>query len=187
MHGALVVAVSLAGEQAGATWAGRAATIKSPLDIRGLIGRADECVLSIVSLETRLENLTASAFWASARNLSYQVACAKTSDTVAAFALGLTALSEARTDVEAATDFLLNSGVVDAMVSNLGVLPFLTDAGGLKLEAIWGPAAFMGIEHEQNSGAITCNGALHLLHASYTPVKQLLYLTEKILGDACFK
>lgn len=185
VHGALVVALSVAGEQAEGPWARRPVTIKSPVDVRALIGRTDECALSIVSSESRLENLRASSFWVQARSLSHQVACAKTSQTVTGFALGLKALFESQSEIGAATEFLLNSGLVDVIVSNLGVLPFPNEIGDLRLEAMWGPAVFMGMEEEQSIGAITCGGALHLVHASYTPIKQLLGCMQKILVEAC--
>jgi hypothetical protein len=43
----------------------------------------------------------------------------------------------------------------------------------------------MGLEGEQNVGVATTNGALRLLHASYTLIPQLLENTELILRAAC--
>jgi hypothetical protein len=60
------------------------------------------------------------------------------------------------------------------MVSNLGVLPFETNVGRFKLESLWGPSVFVGIEGEQMIGVATLNGAVHLLHTSYTPIPKLL-------------
>jgi hypothetical protein len=37
----------------------------------------------------------------------------------------------------------------------------------------------MGIEQEQSVGAIICGGALRLIHASYTSVRELLTLKRK--------
>jgi hypothetical protein len=59
------------------------------------------------------------------------------------------------------------------MISNLGILPFEADFGGLRLEAFWGPSVFVGIEGEQMIGAATVRGAIHLLHSSYTPIASL--------------
>jgi hypothetical protein len=67
------------------------------------------------------------------------------------------------------------------MVSNLGVLPFETTFGMFKLEALWGPSVFVGIEGEQMIGATTLNGALHLLHSSYTPITKLLNKMQDVL------
>src|SRR5260370_8393134 len=70
------------------------------------------------------------------------------------------------------------------MVSNLGVLPFEADFGDLRLEALWGPSVFVGIEGEQMIGAATVRGAIHLLHSSYTPIASLLETTEQVLRVA---
>ena len=45
---------------------------------------------------------------------------------------------------------------------------------GFKLESLWGPSVFVGMEGEQMIGAATLNGAIHLLHTSYTPIPKLL-------------
>jgi hypothetical protein len=60
-----------------------------------------------------------------------------------------------------------------------------SEFGSLKLEAVWGPTALQGLEGEQNVGVATTNGALRLLHASYTLIPQLLENTELILRAAC--
>jgi hypothetical protein len=67
------------------------------------------------------------------------------------------------------------------MVSNLGVLPFETSFGRFKLESLWGPSVFVGIEGEQMIGAATLNGAIHLSHTSYTPIPNLLQTIETTL------
>jgi hypothetical protein len=69
------------------------------------------------------------------------------------------------------------------MVSNLGVVPFETSFGCFKLESLWGPSVFIGIEGEQMIGAATLNGAIHLLHSSYTPIPKLLQTMETALED----
>jgi hypothetical protein len=68
---------------------------------------------------------------------------------------------------------------------NLGQIPYEFEFGKLKLEAIWGPTALQGLEGEQNVGVATTNGALRLLHASYTLIPHLLENAELILRAAC--
>jgi hypothetical protein len=55
----------------------------------------------------------------------------------------------------------------------------------LNLEAVWGPTALQGLDSEQNVGIATTNGAIRLLHASYSLIPQLLENTELILRKAC--
>jgi hypothetical protein len=69
----------------------------------------------------------------------------------------------------------------EGMVSNLGVLPFGTSFGAFKLESLWGPSVLVGIEGEQMIGVATLNGAMHLLHTSYTPIPKLLQTMESAL------
>jgi hypothetical protein len=66
--------------------------------------------------------------------------------------------------------FELQVGACEMMVSNLGALPFEAEFGELRLEALWGPSVFVGIEGEQMIGAATVHGAIRLLHGSYTPI-----------------
>jgi hypothetical protein len=67
------------------------------------------------------------------------------------------------------------------MVSNLGVLPFETSFGGFKLESLWGPSVLLGLDGWQMIGAATLNGAIHLTHASDTPMPKLLETIEATL------
>jgi len=73
------------------------------------------------------------------------------------------------------------------MVSNLGVIPFDTEIGSLRLEAIWGPVLLGGLEGEYNVGVATTNGSLSLIVASYLPAAFLLEQAESILTQACVK
>jgi hypothetical protein len=45
--------------------------------------------------------------------------------------------------------------------------------------------ALQGLEGEQNVGVATTNGAIRLLHASYSLITHLLENTELILRTAC--
>jgi len=56
-----------------------------------------------------------------------------------------------------------------------------TSFGGFKLESLWGPSVFVGIEGEQMIGAATLNGGIHLLHTSYIPILKLLQTMEATL------
>ena len=77
--------------------------------------------------------------------------------------------------------FELQACACEDMMSNLGVLLLETSFGGFKLESLWGPSVFVGIEGEQMIGAVTLNRAIHLLHTSYTPIPKLLQTMEVTL------
>ena len=80
-----------------------------------------------------------------------------------------------------ASEILKHAFVAQTMISNLGQLPFDSTFGRLELEALWGPAALRGVDGEQTLGAITVNGALHLVHTSYVPIEGLLQGIEEAL------
>jgi hypothetical protein len=87
--------------------------------------------------------------------------------------------------VETAAQIAAGAFARDLMVSNLGQMPYESQFGKLKLEAIWGPTALQGLDGEQNVGIATTNGAIRLLHASYSLIPYLLENTELILRAAC--
>jgi hypothetical protein len=86
-------------------------------------------------------------------------------------------------DVETAAQIAAGAFARDLMVSNLEPMPYESEFG--KLEAVWGPAALQGLDGEQNVGIATTNGAIRLLHASYSLIPHLLENTELILRAAC--
>jgi hypothetical protein len=86
-------------------------------------------------------------------------------------------------DVEKAAQIAARAFARHLMVSNLGQMPYESEFGKLKLEAVWGPTALRGFE--QNVGIATTNGAIRLLHASYFLIPNLLENTELILRAAC--
>jgi hypothetical protein len=88
-------------------------------------------------------------------------------------------------DVETAAQISAVAFARDLMVSNLGQMPYESEFGNFTLEAVWGPTALQGLDGEQNVGIATTNGAIRLLHASYTLIPDLLENTELILRAAC--
>jgi hypothetical protein len=88
-------------------------------------------------------------------------------------------------DVETVAQIAVVAHARDLMASKLGQMPYESEFGELKLEAIWGPTALQGLDGEQNVGVATTNGAIRLLHTSYSLLFYLLENTESILREAC--
>jgi hypothetical protein len=88
-------------------------------------------------------------------------------------------------DVETAAQLAAGAFARELMVSNLGQIPYESEFGKLKLEAVWGPTALQGLDGEQNVGIATTKGAIRLLHASYSLIPRLLETTELVLRAAC--
>lgn len=60
------------------------------------------------------------------------------------------------------------------LVSNLGQVPYSSSIGELTIEALWPPVVLRGHDAEQNIGVSTINGALHLVHSSWSPLPGFL-------------
>jgi hypothetical protein len=113
--------------------------------------------------------------------VKHELAPVRTAEGLSTVFSGFRQLMSTSPDVAQVAAFELQVCACEGMVSNLGILPFETSFGVFKLESLWGPAVFVGIEGEQMIGAATLNGAIHLLHASYTPIPKLLQMMGSTL------
>ncbi|KAF1028094.1 MAG: hypothetical protein GAK37_02287 [Pseudomonas sp.] len=181
VHGALVVALTLAGAEREASWNAQSVRVKSPINIRELIGLKDECMLSVFSADTCLELNPHDDFWQAARRISAEVGARRNVEAFTGFSTPIKLFFDSLPPVGAATELLMGRGPMKLLVSNLGVLPFEPGQGGLHLVSMWGPSTFMGIQGEQNVGVITVNGELHMTHSSYSPIHGLLEGARKHL------
>ncbi|HEY3615886.1 MAG TPA: hypothetical protein VGK96_03675, partial [Candidatus Sulfotelmatobacter sp.] len=125
------------------------------------------------------------ALWELARFAKKQISPAETFQSLSTSTRGLEAIMNKDMDVETAAQLAAGSFARELMVSNLGQMPYKSEFGKLKLEAVWGPTALQGLDGEQNVGVATTNGAIRLLHASYSLIPALLENTELILRTAC--
>ena len=126
-----------------------------------------------------------SGFWEMARFAKQKISPSQTFQSLSTSLHRLEAIMTKDMDVETAAQIAAGAFARDLMVSNLGQMPYESEFGKLKLEAIWGPTALQGLEGEQNVGVATTNGAIRLLHASYSLIPHLLENTESILRAAC--
>jgi hypothetical protein len=125
------------------------------------------------------------AFWELARFAKKEISPSQTFQSLSTSLHGLEAIMTNDMDVETAALIAAGAFARKLMVSNLGQMPYESEFGNLKLEAVWGPTALQGLDGEQNVGIATTNGAIRLLHASYSLIPHLLENTELILRKAC--
>jgi hypothetical protein len=125
------------------------------------------------------------ALWELARFAKKELSPSQTFQSLSTSLHGLEAIMSNDMDVETAAQIAAGAFARDVMVSNLGQMPYESEVGKLKLEAVWGPTALQGLDGEQNVGIATTNGAIRLLHASYSLIPYLLEHTELILRAAC--
>jgi hypothetical protein len=125
------------------------------------------------------------ALWELARFAKKQISPSETFQSLSTSTRGLEAIMHKDMDVETAAQLAAGAFARELMVSNLGQIPYESEFGKLKLEAVWGPTALQGLDGEQNVGIATTNGTIRLLHASYSLIPDLLENAELILRAAC--
>jgi hypothetical protein len=181
VHGALVAAFTFAGRQLSSDWLTHPVRVVSPVNNRKLLGLEDQCALSIIFPTGAYAPDSTENLWNVARAVKDELTPVRTAQGLSTVFSGFRQLMSTSPNVAQIAAFELQVCACEGMVSNLGILPFETSFGGFKLESLWGPSVFVGIEGEQMIGAATANGAIHLLHTSYTPIPKLLQTMEATL------
>jgi hypothetical protein len=160
--------------------------VMSPVNVRAHLGAGGACGLYLGGAgKVTFQPGDSKAFWELARFAKKEISPSQTFQSLSTSLHRLEAIMTKDMDVETAAQVAAGAFARDLMVSNLGQMPYESEFGKLKLEAVWGPTALQGLEGEQNVGVATTNGAIRLLHASYSHMPYLLENTESILGAAC--
>jgi hypothetical protein len=189
VHGALCAALIIAGREVWAAWQEIPVRVLSPFDARDIVGAGESCVdcsgSVIVSFDATVGN-----FWDLARLTRNRIVAAKNREPLAAATFGLRQALGSGMEVASAMRLALHGFGHEALLTNLGVLPFPSDFGTLKLEALWGPMvlAGVGIEGSQTISVTGFNGALHLVHSARstpTPPEGLLEAMRDAMEQAC--
>jgi hypothetical protein len=185
VQGALCAALVLAGRKTSSTWRKKSVRVMSPINVRAPLGAGEACGLYLVGGMIPFQPSDSRTFWELARFAKKELSPSQTFQSLSTSLHGLEAIMTKDVDVETAAQIAAVAFARDIMVSNLGQMPYESEFGKLKLEAVWGPTALQGLDGEQNVGIATTNGAIRLLHASYSLIPYLLENTELILRAAC--
>ena len=185
VQGALCAALVLAGRKTSSTWRNQSVRVISPINVRAPLGAGEACGLYLVGGMVPFQSGDSRVFWELARFAKKELSPSQTFQSLSTSLHGLEAIMTQDVDVETAAQIAAVAFARDLMVSNLGQMPYESEFGKLKLEAVWGPTALQGLDGEQNVGIATTNGAIRLLHASYSLIPYLLENTELILRAAC--
>jgi hypothetical protein len=185
VQGTLCAALVLAGRRTSSKWRERSVRVMSPINVRAPLGAGESCGLYLVGGMIPFQPSDSRAFWELARFARQELSPSQTFESLSTSLNGLEAIMTKDMDVETAAQIAAVAFARDLMVSNLGQMPYESEFGKLKLEAVWGPTALQGLDGEQNVGIATTNGAIRLLHASYSLIPRLLENTELILRAAC--
>jgi NRPS condensation-like uncharacterized protein len=184
VQGALCAALVLAGRKTSSTWRKQSVRVMSPVNARAHLGAGEACGLYLGGGMVPFQPGDSRAFWDLARFAKKELSPSQTFQSLSASLRGLDGIMTKDMNVETAAQIAAVAFARDLMVSNLGQMPYESEFGKLKLEAVWGPTALQGLDGEQNVGIATTNGAIRLLHASYSLIPHLLENTESILRVA---
>ena len=186
VQGALCAALVLAGRKTSSTWRKQSVRVTSPVNARAHLGAGEACGLYLGGAGmVTFQPGDSRAFWELARFAKKEISPSQTFQSLSTSLHRLRAIMTKDMDIETAAQIAAGAFARDLMVSNLGQMPYESEFGELKLEAVWGPTALQGLDGEQNVGIATTNGAIRLLHASYSLIPHLLENTELILRAAC--
>jgi NRPS condensation-like uncharacterized protein len=185
VQGALCAALVLAGRKTSDIWRKQTVRVISPINVRAPLGAGEACGLYLVGGVVPFQHGDSMTLWELARFAKKEISRSQTFQSLSMSLHGLEAIMTKDMDVETAAQIAAVAFARDLMVSNLGQMPYKSEFGKFKLEAIWGPTALQGLDGEQNVGIATTNGVIRLLHASYSLIPDLLENTEWILKAAC--
>lgn len=183
VHGALCSGLALTFSQLLERPAGEPIRIWSPMDVRRLLGLGDDCTLLALSMIVRTEPRGLPGFWDVARGIASRLAASRTTAYLAA-ALGFLSHSIGSLEVAEAAQLMACRFPFDFVVTNLGLLPYETRFGHLKLDALWGPAVLSGFENEHVFGVTGTDAGLSLTYSSHTPIDSLLERLQRNLAAA---
>ncbi len=186
VHGALIAALAFAGRKLRPEWRAHPTRVISPVNNRERLGLDDQCQLAIVFPTGAYVPKSESHLWEVAREVKNDLAPIRTQSGLSTVYSGFRQLMGTSPGVDEIAAFELQICGCEGMISNLGVLPFETRFGEFEMDALWGPAVFVGIEGEQMIGVTTVNGAIHLVHTSYTPIANLLSEMQEALQAMAF-
>jgi hypothetical protein len=185
VHGALSSAAALAYWQNKPELKEESIRICSPIDTRKLLGLGEDCAVLISAKVLAIEPHASIAFWDIARQAMAGLTGAQTLKDIIASRHALHRIVKNGIDVPTAAAVCAHAFAHEIRLSNLGNLPYGTEFGELKLQALWGPSVSARFEGALNIGVATTNGALCLLETRVGSSASLLETAEQILLAAC--
>lgn len=184
VHGALLSAIILAGRRLSKAWCDATIRAVSPVNLRPTLGITDDCVVSIVFPIGGYAPGIATGLWDLARDIRQDLMPMKTREAIVESFGAFQHIFDTSPSVEELAAIELQACACEMMLSNLGEAPLSDAYGAVRVEALWGPSVFVGIEGEQMIGVATVGGRIHLLHTSFTPIPGLLEAAENLLREA---
>jgi NRPS condensation-like uncharacterized protein len=185
VHGALSSAVALAYWQTSPESREKPIRICSPIDSRKLLGLGEACAALISARVVAIEPHASTVFWDIARHSMVGLARSQTLKGIFASRNAFHRTIKVGIDVPTAAAICAHAFAHEIRLTNLGKLPYATEFGELKLQAVWGPSVSARFEDALTIGVATTNGALCLLETRVGSSASLLETAEQTLVSAC--
>jgi NRPS condensation-like uncharacterized protein len=185
IHGIMCAAIAVAGREIDQWWRENPLRIFSPVDIRGLIGVEDHCMVAFSKAVSVIEPNSPGGLWDLARFVRKTLLPFKTVEGNGPVLSAISGAMGTNMNVEEAAQFNRAEFSEEAMVSNVGLVPYSSEFGKVTIKSLWAPVMLRGHEPEQTIGVATINGSLHLVHTSWSPIPGLLESVEQKLTEAC--
>ena len=174
VHCALAAALVIGGRTQAPNWRDIPVRVVSPVNVRRVLGAGEQCGL-FIGAALSVFTPEGDDFWRLARKVKAGIEPAKTRDGVEPFLSSIQAFLRGGPDVKGTADFTAVAQGHDALLTNLGSLPFEDTYGRLKLNSLWGPCGVLAdFENKQTIGVATVNDTICLVQTSYTPIVGLL-------------
>ena len=184
VHGALAAAFVLAMRRQMPRFQHDAVRMISPVNVRSVLGAAEECGMYFTSPKAEFDPAQPSGFWEMARSVRQGILDASTRDALDAVTVAMQGMTAGGLTTAAAADTLNHAFGIDILLTNLGRTPYPSEFGELRLETLW-TGVLGGLPAIQTVGAASTNGTLCLLLTSRAPIPMLLETAERILAGVC--
>lgn len=184
LQSALCTALACSGGMLDDRWQ-KQVKLVSPISTREWTQAGEQCCLSIIPSNLEFDGCAAADFWTGARAAHKTLKASRSRDAMAGTLSAIHQLMSTQLDVPAMAQFMEGHFLAEGMVTNLGVIPFGSNFGSLRLDAVWGPATLTVGREAQTIGAVTLGGRLRLTHTSRSPISGLLPATKNLLLDLC--
>ncbi|KQU88275.1 hypothetical protein ASD12_29890 [Mesorhizobium sp. Root102] len=173
VHCALATALTFAARKLSTAWSTIPIRVWSPVNMRPVLNAGEHCGNYLGSASSSF-GLETDAFWDLARRMGAEIAPAKTRSGLHAALSAVRDFISSGPDVAGAAGFASVAFAHEAVLTNLGVLPFPIQYGPLRLQRVWGPCILPDFEDMQSVGVATIGGEACLTHSSYSPILGLL-------------
>ena len=184
VHAALLASIVFAAKELAVSSDRPQLNLASPISTRKMLNQGDVCTM-LTDIGMQDVGFPESGdFWELARQIRNELAPQASLERIAGSRVEFRRIFANAPDGETVAHIFQEHMHPDFMLSNLGDPGLETQAGNLRLGAVWGPAILLGTRKDQQFlGAATANGRLSLLYSSYRPIPRLLETIQSILAE----